>query len=111
MSEEIDKHDDKGNLAYHKDSAGCEYWWEYNDNGNMIHGKNSNGYEIWQEFDERHRVIYFKNCRNYEIWYKHNNFGKKIEITKQEFEEIKRIKAEKEFLSREPIPRFELIEL
>ncbi len=111
MSGDIDKHDDRGRLIYHKSPDGFEVWWERDENDNVIYGKNSNGYEIWQEFDEKNRKIYYKDCYGVEGAWRYNKNGREIKLTERELEEIKFRRQEQEFLSREEVSRFELVEL
>ncbi len=111
MSKVIEKKDDRGNLIYHKDSNGTEYWWDHDKSNNMIHGKNSKGCEIWQGWDERNRRIYYKTDTGYEQWYKYDEEGREIDITELKLKERGLREQEKEFLNRESVPRFELMEL
>ena len=87
---EIIEHDDNGYVIYCKYSGGDETWWEYDENEDLVNLENTMGYECWWKYDEK---------------------GKQIEITKQEFEKIKLKKEQKEFLSRKPISKFELMEI
>ena len=82
----------------------------YDDRGNLIHYKHSDGFEYWREFDENNNRNYYKNSNGCELWFKWED-GERIEITQQEFKQIKRNKRQKEFLSREPVSRFELMEI
>ncbi len=108
MNKSIEKCDDRGNLIYCKNSGGEEYWYEWDKNGDMTYYKNPDGYEYWFNVYKCCSLAYLKNCFGVEFWYKIESFGKeRIEITKQEFDRIK----EKEFLSRELVSIFELMEL
>ena len=81
---------------------------QLDEKGNCIYLKTSKGEEVRYEYDERNRRIYFNNITHgWKHWFKHNENNEKIVITQQEFEQIK----EKEFLSREEISIFELMEL
>ncbi len=75
-NKETKKYDGKGNLIYHKDSDGWEYWKKYDKNNNWIYIYTYNGYdghEQWAEYDENNRIIYYKSSRfDYERWYKYN---------------------------------------
>lgn len=85
---------------------------EYDDRGNLTYWKTFNGYiyEEWREYDENDNKIYC-NENGTEFWFKYDEIGRKWRITKKEFEKIKSEREEREFLSREPIPRFEIMEL
>lgn len=108
MSKEIEKHDKRGNLIYYKTSSGCEYWYEWDKNGDIIYYKNPDGYEYWFNVYKNCSLVYLKNYVGAEFWYKIESFGEeRIKITEQEFDRIK----EKEFLSRESVSIFELMEL
>ncbi len=106
MSKKIEKLDGRGNLIYFKNAEGKEYWYEYDDNDNEIHYKNSVGLEYWCEYNEHNKLIHYKDDGG-EEHFKWDDLGNQIEITKQEFEQIKEI----EFLSREPVMRFELMDI
>ncbi len=45
MNEEIEKHDEKGNLIYREEPNDLIYWWKYNKNSHLIHVRNSIGRE------------------------------------------------------------------
>ena len=81
MSEEIKRYDENNNLIYRKYPNNFEY--KYNENNKMIYQKNSNGYEIWYKYDKKNRAIM---------------------ITEKEYNEI-------EYLSREKVSRFELMDI
>ena len=83
---------------------------EFDENGNIVYYKNSNGYEYWKEYDKNNNVIHFKDFLGIEYWYKYTD-NKTIKITKQEFEQIKRNKEYKEFISRKQINPFELLDI
>lgn len=83
---------------------------EYDEDNNLIHWKRSDGYEEWHEYDENNNCVHSKNSYGYEHWHKWEN-NKYIDITQQEFEQIKYRKIEKEFLSREEISIFELMDI
>ena len=106
-----EKYDKNNNLVYKKNSNGLGKWQEYDDKNNLIHFKNSAGYEDWQEYDENNREIHFKDNSGHEYWYEYNKNNKKIDITKQEYKEIKFKTKEKEYLSRTKVSRFELIDI
>jgi hypothetical protein len=105
-----EQYNEKDNLVYCEYLDGSKHWYEYDENCNLVHYKDSNSYESWVQYDENNNPIYFKN---YSVmfgwfynWYKWED-SKRIDITKQEFEKIE----EQKFLSREPVERFELMEL
>lgn len=106
MSEIIRELDKNNNCIHYKDPDGHEEWCEYDEKNNIIHIKDSRGYESWAEFNENNKIIHSRNSQGKIWWGKYEN-EHQIEITEQEFKQIK----EQEFLSREPIPRFELMEL
>ena len=96
MSEKIiQKCDSRGNLIYYRG-----YYRGYGEQ-----------YEIWREYDDKNRVIYHKGSFGWIVYYRYNEEGKAVVITKKEFEQIKRGKEQKEFLSREEVSRFELMDL
>ncbi len=128
------KYDKNGNLIYEKFPNGFEFWYEYDKNNNEIHFWDGSQ-EYWAEYDENNREIYYKssysinfiggtngterwweynknnilmyekNLEGKEYWYKYNKYDKPIKITKKEFKGLKR---EKEFLSRNYHPQFEI---
>ena len=83
---------------------------EYDERGNIIYKKRSNGSESWTEYDENNNLVYVKSYDGFKVWYKWED-NKQIEIFQSEFEQIKRDKEYRKFLSREPISRFDLMEL
>ncbi len=109
MSEEIKKYDEEINLIYHKDPTGLIYWWEYNENGHLIHVKNSFGREAWYEYNKKgeQTTAHYKNLYGEENWYIYDEDGNQIDMTKQKLKE----REEKEFLSRTPASRFELMDI
>ena len=107
MSDIIEKYDDRGNVIYFKGSGGNEDQYKYEENKNLIYFKNSNGYESWREYDENNNEIHFKNSNGWEYWHKYDENNERIEITEQEFENIKI----REYLSRKKVSRFELIDI
>ena len=82
---------------------------EFDERGNLIHYKNSNGLESWTEYDENNNEIHYKNSYGIEYWCKWEN-NNKIEITKKEFERIKRDKN-RELINNSKISRFELMDI
>ena len=112
MSEIIKEYDERGNLIYSKNSYGYEEWQEYDKNNNEIHYKDSEGFECWEEYDENNKTIYYKNnlSDSVQFWYKWID-NKKIQITQIEFEQIKRDKEYKEFISKEEVLIFELMDI
>ncbi len=70
---------------------------EYDDRGNTIYRRFINGFEAWYKYDENNHLISSISSHNNIYW-----FSRKI--AKEEFEQIK-------FNNREPISRFELMEL
>ena len=108
MNEKFDKND---NLIYWKTSYGDEYWQEFDKNGNRTYMKNTDGWEYWQEYDENNNLVHFKTSNGTEYWYKYNEDNESILITEQEFKQIEKAKARKEFLSRKYCSRFELIDI
>ncbi len=89
MSEPIEEYDNKGNCVYLK----------------------TNGYEYWSEYDENNRIIHWKNSVGEEQWWEYGEDNWAIEITEQKLKEIEFKKQEKEFLSRNPISRFRLMDI
>ena len=83
----------------------------YDENGNLIYFKTTSGFESWREYDDQGNEIYYKNSTGAEFWYKIVGHRKRVEITKYEFEQIKRDKEYKEFINREPISKFELMDI
>ena len=80
---------------------------ELDHRGNWTYYKSSYGFESWREYDENNKLIYFKNTNDFEYWLKYDENNQKIEITKQEFENIKI----REYMSRTKCSRFELMEI
>ncbi len=105
------KYDERGNLVYYNYPGGVEYWYKYDENNNLIHCKNSAGYEYWYKYDENNNEIYYKDNREREHWYMYNKNGKKVNITKQKFDDIEFRKKEKEYNSRTKCSRFEIIDI
>lgn len=120
MSKEISEYDENGNLIYFKDfyyrpnnsdsDEGYEEWYKYDENSNLVHHENSDGEAEWYKYDENNRVIYGRDTTGLQVWLKYDENNERISITQKEFEQIKFWKAEHEFLSREEITRFELME-
>lgn len=104
------KYDKNDNLVYHKDITGIEHWYEYNNRGYRTYHKISGGFEEWLEYDECDREIHY-TCPDAEEWFRYDVNGKQIEITEQEFDEIKFREQEQEFLNRVEVDRFKLMEL
>ncbi len=111
MNKKIKKYDERGNLIYHKYSSGFEYWFKYDENNNQIYWKRSDGWEELYKYNENNNLIYYKDIIGFEYWYKYDENGEKIEITKQEYNEIEFRKKEKEYNSRTKCSRFELIDI
>ena len=120
MSKEIEEYDEKGNLIYRKYSDdGDEYWYRYDENNNLLHINIFKGCECFHqcsyEYDENNNLIHWKSLDSdgdsAEYFMKYDENNEKIDITQKEFEQIKARKAEHEFLNREEITRFELMEL
>jgi hypothetical protein len=67
----IREYDTNGNLIHFKNSAGFEYWCEYDSNGNEIYRKysGSGGYEYWCEYDSNNNLIHYKNSDGGEEWH------------------------------------------
>jgi hypothetical protein len=109
--EEIKEYDDRGNVVYYRNPySGYEFWHKYDKNNNIIHSKGSNSCESWREYDEDNNLVHFKDSADSESWFKWKE-NERTRITKQEFDQIKEAKEHKEFLSREYVPRFELMEI
>jgi len=94
MGEEIRKYDERGNLIY------LEY--------------PHIGYRYYQEFDKKNRLIYAKDniiLKGYPeaSYYKYKD-NIRIEISKQEFEQIKKEKIRK-LINNSKISRFELMDI
>ncbi len=109
MSKIIKEYDDKGNVIYYKNIiSNYEYWREYDEKHNVIYHKswNSNN-KFWHEYDGNNKLIHQKYNDGREFWYKNNENNEKIDITKQEYENIKI----REYNSRTKCSRFELIEI
>ena len=78
-------------------------------NNNLIYFKDNTGYEYWGEFDENNNQIHFKNNIGFEKWYKNDKYNRAIEITEQEYKEIK---LEKEKIKRKNcFTRFEIMDI
>ena len=86
-----------------------KYINEYDDRGSLIYYKDSNtGYEYWNRFDGNNRQIHYRNNIGDELFFKYID-NKQIEITKQEFEQIKIINNF--YLNNSKISRFELMDI
>ena len=83
---------------------------EYDDRGNLIYIEYFDGYKYRQEFDKNNNVVHYKNSNKEEYWYKYIE-GERISITKKEFEQIKSDEEYQEFISREPVSRFNLMDI
>ena len=110
MNEEIKEYDNRNNLIHYKNSDGDEYWYEYDENNNEIHFKDSDGYEYWREYDKNNNLIHYKNTKGLERFYKYLD-NRKIEISKQEFEQIKRNKVINSYFKNKEVSRFELMDI
>jgi YD repeat-containing protein len=134
MSEDIKRYDDRGNCIYWKisnddwDEGGEETWYEYDERNNlscirhyngtdakykydkndkMVYYKSSNGVEVWWEYNKNGKLIYRRDSCGNENWWVYDKEDKRKDITEQKIKE----REQKEFLSREEIPRFELMEI
>ncbi len=107
----IEKYDKNNNIIYKKFPSNIEYKYKYDKNNNIINFKSSSGREYWYKYDEKNRITHYKNNKGREHWYMYNNYGKKINITKQKFDNIEFRKKEKEYSSRTKCSRFELMEI
>ncbi len=80
-NKETKKYDGRGNLIYHKDSDGWEYWKKYDRNNNWIYIYTYNGcdgHEQWADYDKNNRVIHYKSSRfEYERWYGYDENNKR----------------------------------
>lgn len=106
MTDEIEEYDERGNLTYFK-WKDMERWSEYDENNNLVHYRSITGSESWYEYDENNNKIYQRSGSGAEFWYKYDENKEEINITKEKLKE----RAEKEFLSRTPVGRFELMEI
>ena len=59
------------------------------------------------QYNKFSQLIYFKSSNGNEQWWKYDENNNKIDITEQ----IKNKKIEKEFISREPINPFSLLDI
>ena len=84
---------------------------KYDDKNNLIYYRRYNDYKCWKEDDEDNNLIYYKNTSGLEWWAKYDELKNKIDITKQEYNEIKFRGKGKKYLNRVEIDRFELIDL
>ena len=64
----IREYDEKGNVAYYKNSDGYEKWYEYDEKGNETHTRHSDGYEVWKEYDEKGNETHTRYSDGYEVW-------------------------------------------
>ncbi len=94
MSKVIKKYNDRGHQIYYKTDSSFEVWKKYDKNNNLIHYKDFNGSE-------------FPNGS--EFWYKYNENNIRTLITEQEYKEIEF--QEKEYMNRERVSRFELMDI
>ena len=109
--------DKNGNLIYEISSMGHEHWYKYDKNNNLIYYKHNDGLkeeERWSEYDENNNLVYYKDkfSTDYKIeyrefWYRYSKSGKQIEITEQEFENIKI----REYINRTKCSRFEIMDI
>jgi len=108
---DITEYDEKGNIVYVKSSDG-EFWFRHDERGNIINSRMADGPMLWREYDENDNEIHLVHSSGEESWYKWIANVEKMEITRREFEKIKKKKKkQKEFLSREPVSREELIDI
>jgi len=131
------EYNENNNLIYSKNNNGCEKWFKYDKNNVLIYSKriwegmvveyersNYNGLmnkihwtghyesEFWQEWYDDCRLMHLSNSTgDLDNWFQYDDKRKFTEISKEEFEQIKRVKTEQEFLSRTEIPRSELIDI
>ncbi len=84
---------------------------KYDEKGHLIYFKDEDGFEEWRKWDDNKYLIYYKLSDDYEYWYMYSDLGRRIEITEQEFKNIEFRKREKEYLSREKVSRFEIMEI
>ena len=110
MNKEIKELDERGYLIYFKSSWGAEHWFEYDKNNNIIYYKNSFGMKNWREYDKNNNLIHFKALKGLEFWSKYDKNNKQIEISKKEFEQIKR-KKYREIVNNSKLSRFELMDI
>ena len=108
MSEVIREFDENNNCIHYKDSDGDEYWREYDKSNNRTHHRDVNGFEYWRKYDINNNEIHYRNNEGLEEWYKYTS-GEKIKISKQEFEQIKRINNF--YLNNNKVSRFELMDI
>ena len=67
-----------------------------------------------KELDERGYLIYFKSSWGAEHWFEYDKNNKQIEISKKEFEQIKRNRENirnREIINNSKISRFELMDI
>ena len=83
---------------------------KYDENYNPIYYKDSDGLEIWKEFDEGDNIIHYRDDRGLEYFYKWKD-NKRIAISQQEFEQIKRNKVINSYLRNREVSRFELMDI
>ncbi len=109
MNHPIKKYNSRNNPVYIKYYNGYEQWIEYDENDNLIYLKDSYGKELRKEFNKNGKEIYYKSpLLGSEYWYKYDKDDKQVEITKEEFEQIK---SRIEFLKRKHVPRYKILDI
>ena len=125
-----EKYDKNYNLIYYENSDKVKFWRKYNKNNRIIYEKDSDNnetlnkydendnliyskyspchFEYWYKYDENDNRIYYKDSHGREYWYKNDYWGKRTEITKQEFKQIERTKL---YLNIKRSNRFELMDI
>ncbi len=74
---------------------------KYDERGNLVYYRGPLGMEQWKEYNEDNMCIHYKNSDGREYWVRYTAEGKTI-VTHSK---------EEEFLSREEVSRFKLMEV
>ncbi len=130
-------YDNNGNLVHLKNSKDYEVWWEFDENNDLIYSKHVNGImvaeyerssvsglynkthwintygdEYWQKWDDANRLMLSSSSTgDLDVWFKYDDEREFTEIEEEEYKQIKKDGKEREFLSREEVPRFNLMEV
>ena len=97
MSKEIKKHDEDDILNRLKNDKIIR-GYHCDENNNLIYYTDSVGFSYWQKFDKNNNIIHYRDNNGKEEWYKWVE-GKQIKITEQEF------------INKDKVSRFELMDI
>ncbi len=85
--------------------SNTKFWHIYSkDEDGITYAKRFDGFETWDKYDEKGRIIYRKNSEGEEYWWRYNKEGNISLITKEKYDEL-------EYLNRERVSRFEIMDI